>query len=138
MKNKYKILVVDDELEIVSVIQRYLKMEGYDVDVCQNPNEALTQLETGNYKILITDLVMPELTGPELIREAKKSNAFLQVIAITGYATVENLMLAFKYGANNCFFKPFKTLDVVKEEIDRSIEKLERIAEVLRERRTLR
>jgi DNA-binding NtrC family response regulator len=100
--------------------------------------EALKMLEATNYKILITDLVMPEMSGPEFIKEAKSINAFLQVIAMTGFVTNENIMLAFKYGANNCFFKPFKSLDVLKTEIDIASAKIDRISEVLRERIALK
>lgn len=138
MAREYKILVVDDEPEILNMIQRYLKMEGYVADVCQNPKEALAKIDRENYKILITDLVMPEMSGVELIKQAKQMNGFLQIIAITGFVKNESIMAAFRYGANNCFMKPLDSLTCLKTEIDASIAKLERITEVLQERLKLK
>ncbi len=134
MKDKYKILVVDDEVEILKLIHRYLTMEGYLVETCSDAREALKKIEGGSFKILITDIVMPGMSGTELIKETKRFDGLIQVIAITGFVTMENILTAFRYGAINCLFKPFKSLDVLKEEVEQAAGKLERIRAVLIER----
>ncbi|MBF0299155.1 MAG: response regulator [Oligoflexia bacterium] len=134
MIHNYKILVVDDELDITSMLKRYLELEDFKVDVCNDPVQALELIKQKNYKILITDLMMPNMSGIELIKEAKLFNGLIQVVVITGYVTSENIILAFKHGANNCIFKPFKNMEMIKQEIEQAINKLERIFQVLNEK----
>lgn len=127
-----KILLVDDEKDITDLLSKYLSLEGYNVTAVNCPKEALKMVEEDNFHILITDIMMNEMTGVELTEKVKKYNGLIQVIAITGYVTMDNILSAFRYGVNNCFFKPFENLEVIKEEVDVAIKKLNRITEVLK------
>lgn len=125
-----KILVVDDEQEIVDMIVRNLKLEGYNIEGLTDPEEALERIKEENYQVVITDIKMPELSGVDLLKEIKKIDGIVQVIMITGYVTPSNIISSLSRGANDCLFKPLD-MDRLKEAVDNSLEKLERWQEVL-------
>lgn len=131
---KLKILVVDDEVEIANLVKNYLTLCDYDVEAFYNPVEALERIKTSKFHIVITDIVMPDMSGVDLIREIKKHDGMIQVIAITGYVTIDNILTAFRLGAQNMFFKPFDNMDEIIAEIKLIESKFERIAKVLKSR----
>lgn len=128
-----KILIVDDEEEITKLLADYLGLFGYTVDTSCNPVEALAMVEESNYQIVITDLMMPEMDGNELLTKVKKHNGLIQVIVITGYVTMENILAAFRRGASNVFFKPFESLDCIKTEVELAFSRMARVKQVLRD-----
>lgn len=130
-----KILVVDDEPLIVKSLSAYLRLKGYDVVGCESPAEALRRAGEENIQVVVSDVLMPEMDGVELLRRLKQQNGFCQVILITGFVRMDKLLEAFQGGANNIFFKPLEALDELGNEIDRAFHKLKRIQEVLREQR---
>ena len=73
---KRKILVVDDTEEILHGINEYLLMEGFDVSMARNGKEALSKISIVNPDLMITDLVMNEMTGFELLAELKKNKSY--------------------------------------------------------------
>ena len=132
-----KILVVDDDSSIVDSICRYLRREGLAAEGMSDPLNALQQLESGSYGVLITDILMPGMDGVGLLRAAKRKNPFLQVILITGQVRMNNLLEGFAAGASNCFFKPFESLTALTQEVRSCLAKIERIREVLEQRSQL-
>ena len=72
------------------------------------------------------------MTGLELLRKIKEYNAFIQVIIITGKITINNALNAFRYGASDCFFKPFKDPNEVIDAVNNCIIKIERINSFLK------
>jgi DNA-binding NtrC family response regulator len=131
MTIKPKVLIVDDEVEITALLSNFLSMEGYDTVTLNNPREALDVIEQESVLIVICDITMPQMNGLELLKQIKKGNGLIQVIMITGYVTIENILTAFRWGANNCFFKPFRSLDEIKDEVDGATAKLDRVFEVI-------
>ncbi|MFP4686601.1 MAG: response regulator [bacterium] len=125
-----KILIVDDEREIVDMIVRNFKLDGYDVEGCTDPLQALSKIKSGTYKVVISDIKMPGLSGVDLLKKIKKVDGIIQVIMITGYVTPSNIISCLSRGANDCLFKPLD-LDRLKEAVDDAFAKLDRWQKVL-------
>lgn len=126
MKNKYRILIVDDEEEIVFTLKKHIELEGYTVDAAYSGIEALNKVKNEKYHIVLTDIVMPEMDGVELLKEIKRYDALAQVIMMTGYSTMDKTLSCLEYGANDYVLKPFKSIEQVISILDYSVQKLER------------
>jgi CheY-like chemotaxis protein len=133
-KSEYKILVVDDEPQILKLISNYLELEGFQVKVTESAREAMKLIESKDYRIVISDILMPEMSGIDLLRKIKEFDGLIQVVMITAYVDMGKILAAFRHGANNCLFKPFENLGVLRAEIDTAAAKLDRVMAVLRER----
>ncbi len=108
-----KILVVDDEAVIRELMIDILTDEGYNVESAPNAFEALNLLrEDSDIVLLFTDIMMPKMTGIELIREARLISPSLIPIVMTGYATLESARAAVKEGAYDYVLKPFSLSEI--------------------------
>lgn len=121
-----KILIVDDEKDITSTLKRYFVFEGYDVDVTNDPYTALRMIHEGNYLIVISDIAMPGMTGIELLQRIKEYNGMIQVIMVTGYVTLDNILTCLRLGADDCFLKPLSDLDNLRDSVNEAITKLKK------------
>ena len=128
---KRRILVVDDEDPILEVITRGLKGD-YEVDTAQDGVEALDKLQQSKYNILLTDIVMPNMDGLTLLKEARELDPFIQVIVMTGYASVEITLECLENGANEYVLKPFDIMDV-KKLIKLAVDRIDRWEEAVRQ-----
>ena len=81
-----RILVVDDESAVVSVIRRALEHGGYDVDMCSGGHEALKIYAPNRFKLVLLDVMMPDLDGVEVLRHLRKLDPKVQVMMMTGHA----------------------------------------------------
>lgn len=126
MKQKYKVLIVDDEEDIVSTLKKQLEMEGYTVDTAQSAVDAFSKIKKDKYHIVLADIVMPEIDGIELLKNIKGYDAMTQVIMMTRSSTMDKILTSLELGANDYILKPFKSIEYVIKVIDYSIEKLER------------
>ena len=108
MKTKKKILVVDDDAALAKMCTELLNSRGYNVEAVCCGKDALDEVKNDNYSIVITDLVMPDMDGIELLRKIKLLNGQIDVIVMTSYATVSNAVEAMKLGAADYITKPFK------------------------------
>lgn len=84
-----RILVVDDDLNSREGLAMILESEGHVVAACANGNKALTKLRAGAYDVLLTDFVMPEMTGVELVSAALGVTPSLRCVIMSGHASVE-------------------------------------------------
>ncbi|RII36354.1 response regulator [Clostridium chromiireducens] len=132
MKKEYKILIIDDEEEILLSLKKNLILEGYNVETCNDSVEALEMIKNNKLHIVITDIVMPNMNGIDLLKAAKAYDALTQVIMMTGYSTMEITIQSLEFGANDYILKPFKSIEYIIEIIDYSIQKLERWRESIR------
>ena len=107
METKGKILVVDDELPVCKSIARALESEDYQVDMVQSGEEALERQKENQYDVLLVDLMMPGMTGMEVLEAARARQPKLIVIMITGYPTMKTADQAVKLGAFDYLPKPF-------------------------------
>ncbi len=122
MAETYPILFVDDDRQILEIVASYLARRGYLVDTVDNGLVALEKLKQNDYLVVFTDLIMPEISGLDLLRTVKKTNPSTEVIIITGYGTIESAIEALKLGGYDYLQKPinFERLKIL---IDRIVEK---------------
>ena len=107
-----KVLLVDDEEDFVNALAERMRTRGMDVSTTTSPKEALKMVEQGSFDAVVLDLLMPEMNGLETLNIMKQKNPDLQVILLTGHATVEKGIEAMKSGAMDLIEKPadLKTL----------------------------
>ncbi|MDH7600873.1 MAG: sigma-54 dependent transcriptional regulator [Armatimonadota bacterium] len=117
------ILIVDDEPNIRRVLEAVLAKEGHTVLTAENGRRALEQLQSNaRIDVLITDLIMPDINGIELLAEAKKIDPNTSVLMITAHGTIKSAVEAMKLGALDYLCKPFDLDDVktlVRNALDR-------------------
>jgi len=109
---KYKILVIDDEKRIRDVINRMLTQEGFEVAVAETGEAGMKMIEEKNFDIILLDLMMPGISGLEVLPYLKTNHPYSVVIVITGYATLEHSIEAMKKGAFDFIPKPFDPQDL--------------------------
>ena len=111
------ILLVDDNDELRAIVERGLKAAGHDVVAARDGKSALALLPAVKYDIVLTDIVMPDIEGLELIRSIRKMNPAAKIVAMSGggRGTAENyLVLAKNFGAVATIEKPFQLAALVK------------------------
>jgi signal transduction histidine kinase len=102
-----RLLVVDDEENIVLTISEVLRLEGYEVDVAASGREAVGLLERGpDYDLVLTDLHMDEGDGLSLLQEVRERTPLTIVVVLTGFAAVESAIAALRHGAYDYLTKP--------------------------------
>jgi CheY-like chemotaxis protein/glycine cleavage system H lipoate-binding protein len=129
---KARILCVDDEEIILDSFRKILVLDGYSVDTVESGKEALRLIHRHHYDFVFTDLKMPEMDGHEVARAVKEMRPDMDVIIITGYATVESAVECMKFGAMDYVQKPF-----TEDELLEFVEKL-RVAREERIKATLK
>lgn len=115
---KARILCVDDEAVILDSFRKILVLDGYCVDTVESGKEALGLIQSHHYDFVFTDLKMPEMDGVEVTKSVKHLRPDIDVVIITGYATVETAVECMKFGAMDYVQKPFtedELLDFVKK-----------------------
>ena len=117
------ILVADDEKAMRELLARALLSKGFTVETASNGAEALEKIQEQPFDMLITDLVMPNIVGMELVQKARQILPDLIVIVITGNATLETAIQALKQGAYDYITKPFDP-ELIIPVIERGLEKL--------------
>jgi len=114
----YKIAIVDDEHEILNMLKSFFDRDGgFSVSVFDNPNIALNDISSGDYDIVLLDIMMPGLDGIEFLKRIHQVKPDLKVIMMTAFDTLEREIEAHKYNANNYLTKPFSSLSYVKEKV---------------------
>jgi DNA-binding NtrC family response regulator len=104
---KARILVIDDEAEIRESLEVLLTLEGYSVELAHNATEGLKRLETTSYDLILLDLMMPDRSGMEVLKEVRERDTETPIFMITAYGSVEVAVDALKSGANDYFSKPW-------------------------------
>lgn len=109
------ILIIDDEESMRIALSEALSRSGHLVDCIQNGYDALKKIQSGSYKLVITDVKMPKMDGLKLLLEVKKVLPQIPVIMITAYGTINNAVEAMKKGAADYILKPFsfEELDLI-------------------------
>jgi len=130
MNYKYKILIVDDEEEVLDTLKKHLEQEKYKVETTIS-DDALEKVKSDKYHIVLIDIVMPQMDGLELLREIKKYDPMTQIIMMTEGSTMDSILKSLEYGANDYIDKPLKSAEYVLNVIDYSVQKLERWREAI-------
>jgi DNA-binding response OmpR family regulator len=104
---KGRILVVDDEADIREGLELLLTSEGYAAELAENGTEGLRKMEERAYDLVLLDLMMPDLSGMEVIERVRRRDRDTPIFMITAYGSVEAAVHALKLGANDYFSKPW-------------------------------
>lgn len=121
-KEDVRILVVDDEREAADTLVESLSELGCSAVAAYGGREGLSAFEEGDFQLVITDLVMPEMDGMELLDAIMKRDSRAMVIVVTGYGTIESAVGAITKGAYDFIPKPFK-MDELKIIVERAMER---------------
>jgi len=119
-----QILIIDDEAPIRLMLKKMLEREGLDIIVASNGKEGMQLFEEKTVDLVITDIIMPEKEGIEIILELKKKNSDIPIIAISGggkNSPDTYLNMAKSFGAYSVFEKPVakeKLINAVKEALE--------------------
>ncbi len=107
-----KVLLVDDEIELLETVAERMRIMGMEVFATTSPLEALDRLADEHFDAIVVDLMMPGLDGFDALRAIKKISPEVQVILLSGFATMEITEQALKLGAAGLLEKPpdLKTL----------------------------
>jgi len=116
-----RILVVDDESDIRTMLSILLSKEGYAVDTASGGLEALEKIKTAFYPLIISDIRMPDLSGLDLLTRVQEKSPESMVILITAYASNETAIEGMKHGAYDYITKPFQ-IDEIKIVIKNALE----------------
>ena len=137
-----KILLVDDEQQFLETLAERMRTRGMEVTTATSAKEALKEVAEESYDAVILDLLMPEIDGIQTLEILKKKNPDIQVILLTGHATVEKGVEAIKLGASDFLEKP-ASVEVLTEKIKKASAKRmvlvekhteEKIKEILQEK----
>jgi DNA-binding NtrC family response regulator len=112
---KAHVLLVDDEVEFVDILAERLKAREFSVVKAYSGDEALAKLGEAKVDVVVLDVVMPGKSGIETLREIKQREPLVEVIMLTGHATVETAIEGMKLGAYDYLMKPTEIPDLVEK-----------------------
>jgi len=105
--NTIKILLVDDEEKFLKTVSERLSIKGFNVTTASSGDDAITVAKKEKFDIAILDLQMPGISGDELLKILKSNHKFIEIIILTGHATLESAVNCTKLGAFGYLEKPY-------------------------------
>jgi two-component system response regulator HydG len=118
-----RVLVVDDEPTLLKALEALLRKKGHDVVALESSIVATQRLAQEEFDVALLDVKMPELSGLELLNAVKHRRPEIEVIMMTGHATVETALAALKAGAYDYLTKPFEDVEVVARGVAKAAER---------------
>lgn len=118
VENKIKLLLVDDEEKFLKSIAARLELQGFDVTMATSGEQAIAYAEKDFFDVAVVDLQMPEMNGEQVLTLLKERHKFLEIIILTGHATIDAAVKCSKLGAFQFLEKPYefeKLVDVIKD-----------------------
>lgn len=112
MKDKLDVLLVDDEAIVGNRLKPALTKVGCDVEVFEDPTEALKRIDEKEFDIIVTDIMMEDVNGIQLLEYVQEKSEWTKVVMITGYATEALAREAMAKGAFDIIAKPFRPSDL--------------------------
>jgi len=116
--NTIKILMVDDEVKFLKAISDRLNLKGFDVTTATNGDDAIEAAKKGGFDVAVVDLQMPGTDGAQVLKILKQNHKFIEIIMLTGHATVDSAVECTKLGAFKYLEKPYdfdKLVEALKE-----------------------
>ena len=122
MPRRAEILLIDDEEALCTAAEKILAKEGYHVTSLNTATDGLARFESDGADLLITDLMLPDLEGIQVLKRAKEIRPTVEVIVITGHGTVEKAVEAMRLGAYDFIEKPLDRAALVRA-VSKAVEK---------------
>ena len=139
LTKNFKILFIDDDLQILTIVEQFAQRWGFGVKTVPGGNEAIKAIQNDFYNVVFSDLIMPNISGLDVLRQVKTLSPDSEVVIVSGYGTIESAIEAMKLGSYDFLQKPIN-FDRFKILIERITEKQklkeenERIRRQLKER----
>jgi DNA-binding response OmpR family regulator len=108
MSNSARILVIDDDQEILSTFSAVLKDAGYEVDTAEDGRDAIEKSNTNFYNLALIDIRLPDMEGTKLLTALRETTPKMIKIIVTGYPSLQNAVVAVNKGADGYIIKPAK------------------------------
>ncbi|EKD41960.1 MAG: acetoacetate metabolism regulatory protein AtoC [uncultured bacterium] len=137
-KNNIRILIVDDEANILEALKTHLELEGYSASTANSAATALELFNKQAFQIVITDINMPVMDGLGLLEEIIKIRGDTTVIMMTAYTSLTKVLMSRIHGAFDYILKPFKDLDEINYVVERASILIGRWEEILEETKKLK
>jgi DNA-binding NtrC family response regulator len=112
---KARILIVDDEERFRTTMCKLLKAHGYDADAVGTGQEAIRKITEESWDVMILDMKMPEMNGVQVLSEVRKLDSRVEVIVLTGYASIDTVQDVMKFGAYDYLLKPYRTEELLEK-----------------------
>lgn len=125
-ENPIRVLLVDDEEDLVEFLARLLLKRGYTVTATNSGPEAIEAVDAQIYDVAIVDLKMPQMDGIEVLKKIRSIQPYLEVIMLTGHGSPGSALEAGRLKAFRYLLKPYK-VDELLEEIHKAYEHKEKI-----------
>lgn len=128
---KMKMMLVDDEERYLQTTAKLIEKKGYEVLTARSGEEALEKLKTHTVHVVILDMKMPGMDGNETLKAAKSLYPLIEIILLTGHATVDSAIDGLKNGAFDYLMKPADLDQILEKALD-AFEKRQRVEEKIR------
>jgi len=122
VSSSINILVVDDDKDVCEYLQDFLTADGYAVSCVNDPTQALEALREREYHVAVLDLMMPKISGIDLLEQIRKVDDDIAVIILTGYPSLESATASIEHEVSAYIRKPFST-DEFREALGRIAKK---------------
>ena len=110
--NKKRILVVDDDVDILRVFRKILEKEGFTVETSDTGKDAIKKIKKAKFNLCIVDVKLPDMDGTELLLKIPNDPKKIKII-VTGFSTIEVGKKAADYGADDFLVKPVKSEELI-------------------------
>jgi len=118
MSGLHKVLIIDDEQDILDVLARFFSRKNkFETVICSNPIQAVELVKNGNFSLVLSDIMMPEMNGIEVLKAIKASRPSTHVVMMTAFSTLDRILECEKLGAKDYVTKPFISLKDVESKI---------------------
>src|ERR1043165_1702317 len=106
-KERLKILLAEDDLNLGVLLVDYLETEGFDVKLCKDGEQAIKVFQNGTFDLCLLDVMMPKMDGFSLAKEIRSEDAQIPVVFITAKSLKEDKLKGYGLGADDYIIKPF-------------------------------
>jgi len=124
--NTIKILLVDDEVKFLKAVSDRLSIKGFNVTTAANGDDAIRAANQGGFDVAVVDLRMPGTDGAQVLKILKENHKFIEIIMLTGHATVDSAVECTRLGAFKYLEKPYdfeKLVEALKEAYQARLQK---------------
>jgi DNA-binding NtrC family response regulator len=121
MKNAARILIIDDDENILRVEVAILEDKGYEVETATTGTEAIEKTEQSHFDLMLVDIRLPDMEGTEVITRIHDTTPKIRKVIVTGYPTLQNAVTAVNNGADAYVMKPFdveQMLETVRKQLE--------------------